>query len=342
MNRFLAIFCGFLALLFFMASCASKGVKVFEPKVITQKVRYDAEDPAIWVHPSDPEQSIVFGTDKETEGAVYAFNLEGQIIVNKCINGIKRPNNVDVEYGFALANGVKTDLLVFTERERSMLRVYSVPDMQPLDQGGFPVFEGEPAGDFSAPMGVALYKKPSSGVIYAVVGRKNGPMDGTYLWQYQFGLDSVGLVRATEVRRFGRFSGTKEIEAIAIDDLEGYVYYSEEMVGIRKYYADPDKSNDELALFGQDGFTKDIEGIALLDNPNGGFILVSDQQAQSLRVFQKEGNHEFIRAIRYSALETDGIELSTLSFGNVFPKGMLVAMSDDATYHFYSLTDLGF
>ena len=57
--------------------------------------------------------------------------------------------------------------------------------------------------------------------------------------------------------------GVGDQEAIAVDDQLGYVYYSDEGKGVRKYYADPEKGNDELALFATTGFTEDHEGISI-------------------------------------------------------------------------------
>ena len=88
-------------------------------------------------------------------------------------------------------------------------------------------------------MGVALYRRPKDGAIFAIVGRKNGPKSG-YLWQYRLEDDGRGNVRALKIREFGQFSGTGEIEAIAVDDELGYVYYADEGNGIHKWHADPD------------------------------------------------------------------------------------------------------
>jgi 3-phytase len=61
------------------------------------------------------------------------------------------------------------------------------------------------------------------------------------------------------VRKFGKYSGLKEIESIAVDDEMGYIYYSDEQFGVHKYYADPAKGNEELSVFGQGDFTSDVE-----------------------------------------------------------------------------------
>lgn len=46
-----------------------------------------------------------------------------------------------------------------------------------------------------------------------------------------------------------------EIEAVAVDDALGYVYYADEGDGIHKWHADPDhpEANRELAVFGRTG-----------------------------------------------------------------------------------------
>lgn len=317
------------------------GEHTVQPVTVTETVKHDTDDPALWINHENPGESIVFGTDKDADGAVYAFDLNGKLLEDKTIRNIQRPNNIDVEYGIPF-NGQQKDIIVFTERERMMLRVFSVPDMMPLDNGGIPVFAGEQTGDFMQPMGVALYKNPKNDSVYAIVGRKFGPTDGTYLWQYTLSVSADGNITANVVRKFGQFSGKKEIESIAVDDELGFVYYSDEGVGIRKYYANPKGGNEELLLFGTEGFANDMEGIAVVDAGGGqGKLVISDQGANSIRVFERTGNNAFVKSVTYAAQQTDGLDISTFNFGPGFPKGLLVAMSDDRTFHYYRLEDLG-
>ena len=305
------------------------------PEVITEKSLHDTDDPAIWVHPTNPERSLVFGTDKETEGAIYVYDLTGEILEDQTIRGVRRPNNVDVEYGFNLSDSLQTDILVFSERERQQVRVFSVPDMQPLDDGGFPVFEDQQDVNLRLPMGVALYKSPRDGTIYIIVGRKSGPPEG-YLYQYALRQDGSGL-RMDLVRKFGAFSGKKEIEAIAVDDALGHIYYSDEGECIRKYQAEPSDGNAELACFGGEHFREDIEGIAVAANPDGsGYLLVSNQQLGEFNIFDRQTN-AFVKAVNLGTVETDGCEAVTTPLGSLFPNGLFVAMNDDRTFHFFDL-----
>ncbi|MEO0896498.1 MAG: phytase [Bacteroidota bacterium] len=311
--------------------------KALKPVIITEPTPHDTDDPAIWIHPSDPSKSLIVGTDKDKDGGLYVFDLKGKIQKDKLALGLKRPNNVDIEYGLQLGD-TAIDIAVTTERLTHKLRVFQLPNMNEIDGGGFPVFEGEEA---NAPMGVAIYKEPISKRIFAFVGRKTGPKEG-YLWQYELKDNGQAELEMVLVRKLGAFSGTKEIEAIAVDDQLGYVYYADEGAGLRQYYAHPDSSTMELALFGQDGFAEDREGISILPiNEHDGYILVSDQQANAFRVFSREGmEHAFVTSLPFSTNESDGSDLTVLSLNETFSEGLFVAMSDDRTFQYYRLKDI--
>ena len=326
-------------------ACGPKQPTV-KPVLSTEPVQFDSDDPAIWVNRKDPSKSLIIGTDKDANGALYVFDLQGRIFPEKVVKGLKRPNNVDLSYDFVLGTDT-IDIAVTGERLNSMLRVFSVPDMKPIDNGGIPMFEGETGPEYRDLMGIALYKRPTDHKTFVIMGRKNGPTDGGYLWQYLLESDSTGHLQASLVRKFGRFSGTKEIESIAVDHELGYVYYSDENVGIRKYYADPEKGNEELALFGTEGFKDDHEGISIYDTGNGkGFILVSDQQANMFRIFPKEGTngnphqHDLIKMVKVSTNESDGSEITSIPLNSTFQKGLFVAMSDNKTFQYYRPEDI--
>lgn len=320
-----------------IASCGRRTPDL-QASLKTLPVKHDSDDPAIWLNSEAPANSIIFGTDKNTDGAVYAFNLQGEILEDKTIRGLKRPNNVDVSTGFKLNDSTFTDILVFTEREAKKVRVYSVPDMKPLDRGGFPVFGDATAPEHDLPMGVAVYHNAEAGEHYLIVGRKSGPKEG-YLYQYLLKSDSLG-VRAELTRKFGAFSGKKEIEAIAVDNELGYVYYSDEGFGIRKYHADPAKGTEEISNFGLKNFREDIEGIAIIKGESGsGMLVVSDQQNGSFNFFDRKTN-EYLGKMDLGTTETDGCDALNAGLGDAFPNGIFVAMSDDKRYYFYDLESI--
>ncbi|MEN8885838.1 MAG: phytase [Winogradskyella sp.] len=323
-----------------LASCKQNNLPVIAPTLITEQTPHDTDDPAIWINTSNPKESIVFGTDKdEVNGGVYAFSLDGKIIMEKSLTGISYPNNVDVAYNLKINDSTSTDIMVFSEREKNQIRLYSVPDMKPLDNGGFPVFEDEENLDYRRPMGVAFYTNPVSHEIYVIVSRKMGPTTN-YLYQYKLVFDGIAV--STElVRTFGNFDGKKEIEAIAVDNELGYVYYSDEMHCIHKYYANPAKGNEELACFGLDNFERDIEGIAIAKyKGNTGYIIVSNQQAHSFAIFDRATNR-YIKELNLGTEETDGCDVVTSPLGSKFPNGLFVSMTDNKEFYFHDLKSLG-
>ena len=315
------------------------------PAVVTHVVANDSDDPAIWIDTVDASRSLIVGTDKgDTTGGLYVFTLDGRIDSARTRRPMKRTNNVDIISGVVLG-GARIDVAATTERGAQALRLFRLPDMTPIDGGGIRVFDGDSS---RAPMGIALYKRPSDGAVFAIVGGKSGPAEG-YLWQYRLVDAGNGTLRGEKVRAFGAYSGKKEIESIAVDQQLGYVYYSDETTGIRKYWADPDHADaaTELALFATTGFVQDHEGLAIYPTSDStGFLLASDQQGRRLQVFRREGDagnrhaHTAIATIPVSAEETDGLDVTAHALGPRFPQGMLVMMSTDKTFHLYDWRDV--
>jgi len=327
------------------ASClvaeSKTGTESVKPRVVSGPVKHDSDDPAIWVDRKNPANSLVLGTDKDADGALYVFGLDGKPRTDRIVRGLLRPNNVDVAYDVMLG-GRKVDVAIVAERFAHRLRVYTLPDLIAVDGGGIPVFEGDRARDV---MGVASYTRSADGVLFAIVRRSDrfAPKQG-YLHQYRLVDDGKGTLRGVFVRAFGEWSGRKEIEALSVDAVAARVYASDETFAVRVYAADPnaEDADDERAQLGETGFARDHEGSAVLRRPGQvPLLFVSDQQAGELRVFAVPdgATPSYHGRIRYSASETDGIDLTATPLPG-FPGGLLVAMSDDRTYHFYDLDDL--
>jgi 3-phytase len=324
---------------------ASAAAERLEPAARTGSVPNDPDDPAIWIHPTAPAESVILGTDKiEKTGGLYVFGLDGA--VRQSIEGIDRPNNVDVEYGFRMPAGT-TDIAVLTERKQHRLRIFSIDAkgrLSDLAPEGLPVLTGE-QGDAAEPMGIALYKRPADGAIFAIVAPKTGGTEN-YLWQYRLDVDGTGRPRSTLVRRFGRFSRAGatpaeigEIEAIVVDDAMGFVYYRDERYGIRKYHADPNhpEAARELAVFGTSGFLGDREGLAIYSTgERTGFIVASDQipNGSRTKLYPREGtpgnphDHPEVRTVPTVSDGTDGLETTSRALPG-FPRGLLAMMNAD-------------
>jgi 3-phytase len=319
---------------------AGSPVATIAPLRATEALPQDPDDPAIWLNRHDPSKSLLLGTMKVAapDGALAVFGLDGRL--QHLLKGPNRPNNVDVEYGLDL-DGTPTDIAVLTERLGRRLRVYAIaPDgtnLQDISSGSMPILEGAPA-DQGAPMGIGLYRRPKDGAVFAIVSPKAGPKEN-YVWQYRLEDDGTGRVKASFVRRFGAFSGVGEIEAVAVDDELGFVYYADEDKGIHKYWADPDvpDASRELALFGTTGYQMDREGLGIYNLAGGKGYIVSVDQLPGESVFQiyrREGEpgnpHDHSRVLlsfKGGADGTDGLDVSSAALGPDFSDGLLVAMN---------------
>jgi 3-phytase len=325
------------------AQAPTTPARAVKPVLATQSVSQDPDDPAIWINKRNPAQSVVIGTNKidaAKGGALYVFGLDGK--TRQVVKNLDRPNNVDVEYGLRLG-GKRYDIAVCTERLQHRLRVFAISragKLSDLAPKGLPVFRGE-TGDASEPMGIALYKRPTDGAVFAIVGRKSGPTKG-YLHVYRLQGDRNGGLSAVFVKSFGAYSGKKEIESICVDDALGYVYYSDEQVCVRKYPADPDSRyfGQELATFGRENRLGDHEGIAIYTRPDGTGYIVSTDQIPAANggtryfLYKREGepgdrhNHtQPLLVVNGGADETDGIEVTSTPLINRFPNGLLATMN---------------
>lgn len=313
------------------------------PAIATAVVPNDPDDPAVWVHPTDPARSLILGTDKiERVGGLYAFGLDGTL--RQTIAPLDRPNNVDVEYDVATPDG-PIDIAVVTERMRHRLRVFRIHRddgrLEDLVPRGLPVLGGM-RGDRQEPMGIAIYKRPGDGAVFAVVAPKlGGPTE--YLWQYRLTFDH-GAPFATLARRFGGFSrlgprqGVEgEIEAVVVDDELGFVYYADERFALRKWAADPDApgADQELATFGREQYLGDREGLAIYRRDDGtGYLVSSDQVPGGTRlmVYPREGRpgapheHPLLAVVPTPADATDGLDVTSRSLPG-FDGGLLVMMN---------------
>ena len=282
----------------------------------------------------------------ESMGGLYVFGLDGAL--RQSLTPLDRPNNVDVEYGFAAAGG-STDIAVVTERMQHRLRVFAIPpDGGPLTDlapAGLSVLAGE-TGDASEPMGIAVYKRPRDGAVFAIVAPKTGRTTN-YLWQYRLESDPAGRMTATLVRRFGNFSrvGAEpdeigEIEAVVVDDALGYVYYSDERSAIRKYHADPDHPDAarELAVIGADGYMRRSRRAG--DLRNGGAHRIPRVERSGARQHAGQAvpargrganphDHSDVRTVVTVSDSTDGLEVTSRPLPG-FPQGLLIMMNSSA------------
>jgi 3-phytase len=284
----------------------------------TESVRGDgdvADDPAIWVHPSDPGSSLVIGTNKdESTGGLHVYGLDGK---ERQYLPAGEMNNVDLRYGFDLG-GAKVDLVGASNRTRDTIDFFKIsPTTGRL----------EAVGSASAGIrvyGFCMYRSPFSGSIHAFVNSKQGEVE-------QYALQaSDGVVTATRVRSFEVGDST---EGCVADDELGHLYVGEEQRGVWRYDAEPD-SGTTRALVDESGSGRiraEIEGVSLYYEDGGGYLIVSSQGSDTFAVYERGGDNKFLGTFKVvedngfdRVSETDGIDVTSATLGSSFPQGLLV------------------
>jgi 3-phytase len=209
----------------------------------TTQTPRDADDPAIWIHPTDPSRSLIIGVDK-FEG-VYVWNMSGELLQHLPQGSASRVNNIDVRYDFQLG-GQSVDVVATNLRDAGKLAFFTVnPDyvqddvltqIAGLESTGNDIQDGS--------YGLTLYRRVSDGSLYLIERDGSGE-----LRQYLITDDGTGNgIVVTQVRDFVYNGGLAE--GMVVDDELGYLYVAEEDVAVYKYLADPSVGvDDSIATF---------------------------------------------------------------------------------------------
>lgn len=262
-----------------------------------------ADDPAIWVNPSDPAKSAVVGTDKK--GALEVYDLAGKLIQR--ISG-DYGNNVDLRGNIVVSADDEA------EDGDGALHVYRIdPATRKLTH-----LKDVPT-EVTA-HGLCMYQSPSTGKLYAYPNSTSGRLEQ---WELKVSGDSV---TATSVRLFDAGGA---VEGCYADERTGKLYLGEEDVGVWAYGAEPGAgtSRTKLDATGSAGhITADVEGITAA----GSHLFVSSQGSDDYTAYDRTSG---AYAGRFSVAngtaaddceDTDGIDATDRPLGPNFPSGVFV------------------
>jgi len=300
----------------------------------------DADDPAIYVHPSDSSRSLVISTLKD--GGLATYNLEGELVqrILPADFGDIRYNNVDLVYGFKLG-GQSVDLAVASDRENDTLAIFQIdPDTRQLTditadnipQAIFGVDEGEQTA-----YGLATYTSPVSGKSYAFVSQR----ESNQVAQLEL-VAKAGQVDARLVRTLtlpipeGGELAEAQIEGMVADRELSFLYVGQEAGGIYKFSAEPNGGDrgeliDEVRPDGSN-LEADVEGLTIYYGEEGsGYLLASSQGDSTFAAYERAGTNEYLgnfvvgESSGIDAVEeSDGADVINVPLGPQFPSGLLV------------------
>lgn len=293
-------------------------------KAKTRPMAGYADECAIWADKDDPKNSVVIGNDKSPLGALYVYNLSGDLISKS--KHMNRPVGVSVRYGIKIGQE-QVDVVGCAVRSTNEIKLFKIdPKTKKLFDMTSKI--GITSGFQDKTYGFCLYKRSYDGKLFAFVSRKKTD----HIHQIEFYEDEEGKFAGRIVRKFGKSDQKGFVEGMVADDEYGYYYCSDERHAILKYYADPNiKKGPFIRAFGmKDGIQGDREGLGLYIKPKGkGYLIVSSQGNSTFKIYAREGSNAFIKtAALRKVTQTDGIGISSLSMPPDYPYGIFVAHSN--------------
>ena len=308
----------------------------------SERIGTDADDPAIWIPNTAGGSFFVLGTNKASAaegGAIVLLDEAGSLRLT--IDKIDRPNNIHVLHNIRTNRG-RCDIAIATERLSSRLRIWelthngSTPAGKELilsDTGT--LFRGE-TGDAAAPMGVTgLVARDGQADIY--VSRKSGPRQG-YVHHLRLNM-MLPRPTLTFVRAIVEFSGTKEMEALAISGDQKLLYAADERFGIHRVRL---SDGMPVGIIPGNPFQGDQEGIASVRIGGKRVVICTDQVPNASRYFVYDERNPVapMGVFTGQSDETDGIDASDRVRTAQYPNGILVAMhSEGACFDYYALPE---
>ncbi|MCL2924771.1 MAG: phytase, partial [Trichodesmium sp. MAG_R04] len=309
--------------------------------VIRTEAGADADNPAIYVHPNNPDQSLVISTLKDAGLAVYDLNGQTLQTISPVIPGDIRYNNVDIVYDFQIGNE-RIDLAVITDRANDTLAIWKIdPQTSQLTDATASSLSNRATSIFGlddgqqTSYGLATYTNPNTGKAYAFVSQG----DGNQIVQIELIPNTNGTVGGFIARRLvvpipeGKELEDGQVEGMVVDQELGILYAAQENFGIWKFDATVDGSTEGILIdeIGEN-LQADVEGLTIYytDNSNG-YLLASSQGNNTFAVYEREGDNEFIGNFFIgefntidSTEESDGADVINVPLGNNFPNGLLV------------------
>ncbi len=268
-----------------------------------------ADDPAIWVHPTDPAQSRILGTNKDD--GLHVYDLSGRELQTLPIGQL---NNVDLVDGLAAASNDEIGAISWFAIDPVSGAVSHVIDT--------PVERVEPYGFCLGRAG---------GALTAAVTYKDGTVE---LWA-----PVLNEGRVTGARLTRTVTLADQLEGCVFDPGQDRLFIGEEAFGIWSLdLSDPTSAPvlvDSIAA--GNGLVEDTEGLTIWAGAGGtGYLVASAQAADRYVVYDRAPPHA-VRGVFSIAgnaaagidavTHTDGIAVTAAPLPG-YPRGLFVAQDD--------------
>ncbi|WP_394842466.1 phytase [Pendulispora brunnea] len=273
----------------------------------------DMDDPAVWVHPTTPGQSLIVAAAKK--GGMRVYDLDGHLVKTYPSDG-NRFNNVDVQYNFDLG-GTSVDIAVASDRLKDKLRIWKIdpaaengplvditdPDIarlfptrpDPADREHKTV--QNPNDGKNTAYGLTLYRDKANDKFYVLVNQNNEAVIAQFElvarpggrvgmapirnWIFPYVYENQDLTQKDETDPTKDFS--PQFEGMTVDQPRGILYAGQEDVGIwrvdlRSGIADARPFYETTAFDRGSKVARDVEGLTIFYGAGGkGYLIASSQ-----------------------------------------------------------------
>ncbi len=290
-----------------------------------------ADDPAIYYHESNPEKSIIIGTNKVA--GLYTYNLSGEELN---FSNCGKVNNVDVRADFPF-EGNEIILVAASNRTTQGISFFELnPSTGQLSEK-----LGEIKTNVDDVYGFTLYQNKED--FFAISNGKNGVIE-------QFAIKEIeGRIIGKKVNEFNVES---QPEGMVTLDHEQVLFVGVEEKYIKVFDLDGSKSAiiDSSRQENNAHISYDIEGLAQFKHVGRTYLIASSQGSFSYALFDITNLEEIEYITSFSLIEnesvdgaeeTDGIEVLAKPLGETYPAGILV-VQDGFNYDRDSLVNQNF
>ncbi|MCK7598692.1 phytase [Microbulbifer sp. CAU 1566] len=272
-----------------------------------------ADDPAIWVNPVNPSASLILGTDKKSGLSVY--DLNGKLLEHFAVG---RVNNVDLR---PMQHGKFVAIAAATNRTDPGVSLFGISAAGEVEYLGLRNLE------MDDPYGLCVYRKGAD--LMTWVSDKDGAVQ---LLQIVPGTGNVDW----SLEKVATLQVESQVEGCVVDDEKQMLFFGEEDGGIWRLdiaaFLSGEAKPQLIAPVDGERLAADVEGMGLYHAGDKSYLVVSSQGNNSYALFSRDGS-QFVGHFKVDinldknldgSSETDGLEVSSASFGSQYPQGLLV------------------
>ncbi len=287
------------------------------PPVLSEIDEDAADDPAIWINQSNPEKSLIIGTNKKA--GLHLYDIYGKELQFIAVGKI---NNAECGYNLKMGNR-SIDYVACTNRTTQTIDVFEI-DQQNL------VLKEKALCKIPSTVddvyGFCTYFNKKNGKHYLFANGKNGLVE-QWLLDPKKDTITASLTRTLQM--------PSQPEGMVVDGITNTLFIGVEENAIFAYNAQQDADTTMFRIkessISNSNISYDIEGLTIYRvSKDKGYLIASIQGNFSYAIFDINPPYSYITSFviedgNYDGVEeTDGIEICNTPMGPDFPKGIFV------------------